>query len=330
MIRSAPYLVLAFALLGCKNESPTSAPAAAPLKAPTTAPTQSPVSPTTTVTRTLDAGVPPITSADDAHHAIRARACSKGFLDACQELATITGTPWEAAEPLLARACTGGIATSCFWLGFSGPDAGRALTVPAFAGKSFAELYERACKGASSDGCTRLCLMKSTGTKLAEDKPRARPFCEMACAFGSSDSCTKIGTERVEGADVSKYLMPACAAKSWSACARLAAGYELGDGVKKDKRLARATYAKACKAGIAQSCQRLASMTDKGEGGVADKAAAAALYVKACEGADMGGCDSVAERIDAGYHDAATEAAGGAAYYRAQACALGSIQSCKQ
>jgi len=43
----------------------------------------------------------------------------------------------------------------------------------------------------------------------------------------------------------------------------------------------------------------------------------------------MGGCDSVAERIDAGYHDAATGAAGGAAYYRAQACALGSIQSCK-
>lgn len=329
MIRPAPYLLLALALLGCKNEAPTSAPATAPLKPTATAPTQSPESPTTTMKPTPDAGVAPGPSADDPRRAVRERACSKGFLDACEELATTSGTPWETAEPLLARACTGGLATSCFWLGFSGPDAGRALTVPAFAGNGFAELYERACKGASADGCTRLCLMKSTGTKLAEDKPGARRFCEVACAFGSGDSCAKIGAERVEGGDVSKYLIPACAAKVWSACARLADGYEHGDGVKKDKRLARATSAQACKAGIAGSCQQLASMTDNGEGGVADKAGAMALYVKACEGADISACDSVADRIDAGYHDAATAAAGGAAYYRAQACALGSIQSCK-
>jgi TPR repeat protein len=96
-----------------------------------------------------------------------------------------------------------------------------------------------------------------------------------------------------ERADTLEACRSACKRGSVPACINVGISYELGNGVPKDERAARAIVEPACASGYAYACSRLGEITH-------DAAQAAVLYRRGCDAGDGMGCGDLAGAYEKG------------------------------
>ena len=135
---------------------------------------------------------------DDAIKAFKAigylRNCDAGDVWECNSLAAITIKPGQdinkdhqKAAKLFQKACDGGDARGCSFLGFLYE---RGLGVKKDYQKA-SELFQKACDDGLAVGCSNLGFLYHLGQGLWQDKSRAKEYYGKACDLGVQRSCNE-------------------------------------------------------------------------------------------------------------------------------------------
>jgi serine/threonine-protein kinase len=135
----------------------------------------------------VDAGHPDAGHHDASSDRLRGLCQDRHQLMACQALALRL---WRADENrhreevlgLLERACDGGVATACEWLGI---DAIRVKRSP----REAAVRFRRACELSHHRSCANLARLYLAGKGVGRDPSRARELLRTACEGGFKDAC---------------------------------------------------------------------------------------------------------------------------------------------
>ncbi|MEL6342232.1 MAG: tetratricopeptide repeat protein [Myxococcota bacterium] len=159
---------------------------------------------------------------------------------------------------LLKRACDGGVADGCTYLGRSYLD-GDARTL-----ERAAALLERACDGGSIEGCATLGAEHLPGGAFSTDADRAIPLLRKTCAQGNVRGCSNLATAYTNGFGVERdfdesrrlYAL-SCKQNDPTACRGLGILYAEGFGVDVDQERARTLFEHACRSGDPVSCDIL-------------------------------------------------------------------------
>lgn len=133
------------------------------------------------------------------------------------------------------------------------------------------ELYQIACDGGDSDGCTNLGIRYHLGKGVRKDVFKAFELYKKVCEDG------QIGHSRVV------------------ACSNLGVMYESGEGVRQDIFKATELYDEACLLNSAHGCNNLGTLYESGESVRQDKAKALLLFGKACDLKLEAGCINYAK-----------------------------------
>ncbi len=200
------------------------------------------------------------------------------------------------ARRLYQKACDGGSAMGCFYLGRFYE---RGLGVR----QDYAEarqLYRKACDGGSAMGCNNLGYLYQNGRGVTQDYGQARALYQKGCDGGEAGSCSNLGGLYDNGQGVTQdygqarrlYQM-ACDSGSAMGCSNLGVLYENGQGVTQDYGQARALYQKGCDGGEAGSCSNLGTLYHNGQGMTQDYGQAHRLYQKACDSGSLMGCTNL-------------------------------------
>ncbi|HUJ60710.1 MAG TPA: hypothetical protein VLX92_19545 [Kofleriaceae bacterium] len=221
------------------------------------------------------------------------RLCTKGFVDACTNLATLLLNGSFVARDvsrgiaLLERGCDGGDEYACESYAFDivrrlAPDP--AAPLPAD------------CDDAKPASCLLLGARVLVGSGTAQDAARAAALFDRACGKKYASGCLFLGMTYVAGTppDLARGIAAfrtGCDGNDALACNELAVAYETGKGVAIDRTRAVALYTKACDAGALPSCNNVASLYFTGDGVSKDLARATAYMTRACSGGIATACN---------------------------------------
>lgn len=191
------------------------------------------------------------------------------------------------------RQCSAGDAESCVVLGYANEHAIGKSRNPAEA----ARLYQKGCDHGANGGCFYLALMKyNDDSGIDQDYSRAVELNRIACQS-----------------------VP-------EACTNLAAAYERGHGVPKDRSRAVPLLARACRGGFGLACANLGLAVQSGVGTERDLVFAAQLFSRGCTARVPSACGYLAEAYIAGKGVTKDERRG--AELRTAACDLGDGFAC--
>ncbi len=140
----------------------------------------------------------------------------------------------------------------------------------------------------------------SIGVELGTCKDVAT--CESECSSGSADRCRRLaatyelgqGIAKDEGRAAKLYEL-ACTMKDPTSCVFAGRMHEYAHGVSKNAERAADFYGRACDMKWQAGCYNLAIMFENGRGVPKDRAKAAALYDDSCAGGAKIACDKAKE-----------------------------------
>ena len=239
---------------------------------------------------------------------------------------------YAASEPLFERACNGGHADSCDYLGWMyqyklGVDQDYSRAISYFnkgcalgsmaacnnQGVMYQDhigvaqdydravsLYAKACNADFAVGCDSLGYMYQFHEGVTQDYPRAVNLYTKACNGGSMNGCKNLGwmyqynlgVNRDYPRAVSLYTK-ACNSNNLEACNNLGYMYQHKLGVDQNYQQAISLYTKACNGGEPSSCNSLGVMYEEHQGVQEDDARAVAYYTKACNEKNANGCSDL-------------------------------------
>jgi TPR repeat protein/serine/threonine protein kinase len=259
-----------------------------------------------------------------------------GSLDAAATAKTAIGLygrkEYAASEPLFERACNGGHADSCDYLGWMyqyklgvNQDYSQALTYynkGCVLGSMAAcnnlgvmyqdhigvaqdyeravALYTKACNADFAVGCDSLGYMYEFHEGVAQDYPRAVNLYTKACDGGTMNGCKNLGLMYQDGLGVNRdyqraisLYTKACNGDNFEACNYLGYMYQHKLGVDQNYPQAISLFTKACNGGEPKSCNSLGVMYEEHQGVVEDDQRAVAFYTKACNENNANGCSDL-------------------------------------
>lgn len=255
--------------------------------------------------------------------------CDKGSIESCYNLAHLLtgvadvckgkgescialggaapGSPNEKdfveASKLYARACEGGVAAACFYLGSFVSDG---LYGNAKSDEKADAAFDKGCANGHAYSC-----MKLEERVEARDKnaPRTVTLLQRACDLGYGPGCFAVVSKYLKGQGTAKnpaaaraVLTRTCTAGDAKRCGELgllSLDGTLGDEAKKDVTTALAALTRGCDLRRDESC-RLAAMAYAGEWGVPkDPAKAKTFFERGCAGAaaTSKACTQLADRM---------------------------------
>ncbi|HTE56774.1 MAG TPA: caspase family protein [Kofleriaceae bacterium] len=213
------------------------------------------------------AGGPRASNPKAAEHSRRARqlddkGCRAGDAAACHGLAEMLLDDGDAAataraRKLLVRACDAGLGRSCELgaraSGYSGRDAQR--------------LLEKGCEGGIARACASLASVFFEADGRSPDPGRAYESQRRACEQGIAASCRACADGAEEARQpfgAAPCLQRGCDMSDASACMRLGAMYENGEGVAQNATMAIGMYTRACARGNRTGCTRRDALQNAG------------------------------------------------------------------
>lgn len=253
------------------------------------------------------------------------RACGGGHASACMRLGELfqaSGSPHKST-PWFQRACDGGEGAACVELAY--------VHDPGLDGRSerAAELYRRACRLGSAEGCRMAALgyRKDSSAGAVETLAQLEPACDRGdarsceallalyargagdpaarlpqleghCAAGKLGLCTALGVlhrDRLEPERALALFRQACAAGHAEACRHLSGMSRRGPAARADQQLVRSALERSCQRRDATACHELGLVFER-----SDWALAAASHRRACDGGLGAGCASLADLYLAG------------------------------
>lgn len=255
--------------------------------------------------------------------------CDKGSIESCYNLAHLLtgvadvckgkgesciaiggaapGSPNEKdfveASKLYVRACDGGVAPACFYVGSF---VGDGLYGNTKSDEKADAAFDKGCASGHAYSC-----MKLEERIEARDKnaPRLIPLLQRACDLGYSPGCFAVVSRYLKGQGTAKnpaaaraVLSRTCTAGDAKRCAELgllSLEGNLGDEAKKDVPAALAALARGCDLKRDEAC-RLTAMAYAGEWGVPkDPTKAKSFFARGCSGAAATSkpCTQLAERL---------------------------------
>ena len=171
------------------------------------------------------------------------RACTLGRPAGCYEQGLLyehTFRRHKKAARYYAKGCQGGVAKSCFNLGYLN-QAGKRLKKNQ---KKANALYKKACDGGDMYGCTNLGLSYISGDGVSKDIGAGVNLLFQACMGGDDLGCRR----------ALSIVKPSCDRDHLGACMYLAHMHKEGRGVPKDYTKAALLMGKACQGGIKKAC----------------------------------------------------------------------------
>jgi len=136
----------------------------------------------------------------------------------------------------------------------------------------------------------------------SKNEKKGRLLREKACDLKDGKSCNDLGTAWSEGKNgapkpdfvkAKGFYEKACKLADGLGCFNLGNVYRVGEGVKKDVRLAFANFQKSCELDEAKGCTELGIMHYEGTGTPQDADKAIALLEKACKLGSQPACKNV-------------------------------------
>lgn len=236
-----------------------------------------------------------------------ADAC-KGKGDGCIAIGGVApGAPNEKdfveAAKLYSRACDGGVAAACFYVGSFVADG---LFGNTKSDEKADSTFDKGCASGHALSCVKLEERIEARDKTA---PRTVPLLQRACDLGYGPGCFAVIAKYLKGQGTPKnpaaaraVLTRTCTAGDAKRCAELgmfSLDGTLGDEAKKDVASALAAFSRGCDLKREESC-RLAAMAYAGEWGVSkDPSKAKTFFDRGCGGASATSkaCTQLAERL---------------------------------
>jgi membrane associated rhomboid family serine protease len=185
--------------------------------------------------------------------------CASGDSKACysRALGELAAGRTEQADPLLLRACDGGLSAACAKLGVLRYERGFRTDEESH---QLHALFERACEGGSALGCTR-------AGNLVPDNPaldaKALAYFKRGCDGGNADGCYSLGlsiaNDRGQAPsleEAARLYRKACDGGRPEACRELSVLVRDGTGTEKDWDESWALLERACSLGDKDSCAK--------------------------------------------------------------------------
>ncbi len=227
------------------------------------------------------------------------RSCDLGYASGCLSLANLyiagdKGLSKDTAQAstLLSRACESGNASHCERLGTAYQKGELGAKEP----QKALDAFGKACDVGGMRACASAGQILRTGDGVPADAVKAKDFFERGCTQKTPgwDACLALGEIHEKAGDKAKAAEAYARGCMLGACARAAAIYEKGDGVKADAAKAVELYTRACANGDVVSCDKLGALLER-----TDKDKAKEHYLRICtQRMDAPSCDS-AKRLGA-------------------------------
>ena len=200
---------------------------------------------------------------------------------------------YEAARPLLEKACEGGEMAGCDSLGLL-YEGDQGVPQDFSLARTF---FQKACDGGFMDACSRLGFLFYNGQGVSKDYYKAFTLYQKACDGGSMDGCDSLGNLYRDGQGVNQdfaqartLYQKACDGGDMGGCTYVGNCYRDGHGVPQSYSEARTFFQKACDVGLMAGCNNLGNLYNDGLGVARNYVQARTLYQRACEGGIMAAC----------------------------------------
>lgn len=246
-------------------------------------------------------------------YALYKRSCTGGSMLGCIWMVQQTGRQYERVEIVATykRACDAGELEGCYWLAIAHwRGAGVAED-----SRRMEELLERACDGGLAKACTFLGLRLEAGdaSGMPRDEARAEQLYVKGCENGDPAGCDRMG-QRLNGSRSDLPKFPDKADEYWKlalagyqrqchehdgdGCYDLAQLYWQGRGTPRDDSKRFEYVERACEYGNGWPCYALGQSRAKGAPGLSrDGQRAAYWYARACTQGYLDGCRATGEAM---------------------------------
>lgn len=134
-----------------------------------------------------------------------------------------------------------------------------------------AKLSQKACDGGDARGCSFLGFLYERGQGVRQDYQKASELFQKACDGGYALGCSNLGYlyERGQGVKTdyqkaSEFYQKACNGGNARGCSNLGYLYKNGQGVRQDKSRAKEYLGKACNLGDIYGCGAYNKLNEQG------------------------------------------------------------------